>query len=391
MYEETAEKRIYAGIDLDALLFNVHSMKKNLRPGTLMIAVVKTDAYGHGAVAVSKAVEEEVWGFAVATAAEAYELQDYGIRKPVLLLGPVHESLYPELIRRKIRIPVFTEDQAEALSRAALSSGENAVVHLVLDTGMNRIGMKPDDEGLKLALKISSLDGIEIEGIFTHLARADESDKGNAEAQIALFRSFNERLKDNGLDIPLKHVSNSAAIIDMPDEAFNVVRAGISLYGMYASDEIANKEKVPLRPVMSLKSYITYIKTIEPGDAVSYGGTFVADRTMRVATVCAGYGDGYPRNLSGKGRVLIRGKSAPILGRVCMDQFMVDVTDIPDAEEWDTVTLIGKDGDDEITVEEIAGLSGRFHYEVVCDINKRVPRIYVKEKENGTRQSYIKE
>lgn len=367
--------RVYAPIDLDAVAFNMESMKKNIAPGTGMVGVVKTDGYGHGAVPVAETIDPFVEMYAVATIDEALILRRHGIEKPVLILGVTHRSRYEDLINYQIRPAIFTMEQAAPLSALAQQMGVKAKIHLALDTGMSRIGMRADEAGADLAAEISALPGIGIEGMFTHFAKADEADKKSANDQLERYLRFVELLHERGVKIPVKHCSNSAGIIDMPRANLDLVRAGISIYGMYPSDEV-EKEKVPLRPVMGLKSFVTYVKDLEAGREVSYGGTFRAERDMKVATIPVGYGDGYPRNLSGKGYVLIRGKKAPILGRVCMDQFMVDVTDIPDVDVDTEVTLIGKDGGEEITVEELAALSGGFHYEIVCDLGKRVPRVY---------------
>lgn len=367
--------RVYAEIDLDAVQFNMESMRRNVSPRTGMIGVVKADGYGHGAVPVAAAIDPYVAGYAVATVEEALILKNHGISKPVLILGVTHPSRYGELLDHEIRPAVFTMEQAKPLSDLAVERGMKAKVHLALDTGMSRIGMEADEQGADLAAKIAALPGIEAEGLFTHFARADEADKTAAYRQIAAYENFVKLLKDRGVQIPVKHCSNSAGIIDLPDANMDMVRAGISIYGMYPSDEV-EKQGVALKPAMALKSFITYIKPLAAGREVSYGGTFVAERPMRVATVPVGYGDGYPRNLSGKGYVLIHGKKAPILGRVCMDQFMVDVTEIPEAAVDDPVTLIGPDGGEKILVEDLARLGGGFHYEIVCDIGKRVPRVY---------------
>lgn len=367
--------RVYAEIDLDAVQFNMESMRQNVSPKTGMIGVVKADGYGHGAVPVAAAIDPYVAGYAVATVEEALILKNHGISKPVLILGVTHPSRYGELLDHEIRPAVFTMEQAKPLSDLAVERGMKAKVHLALDTGMSRIGMEADEQGADLAAKIAALPGIEAEGLFTHFARADEADKTAAYRQIAAYRNFVKRLNGRGVQIPVKHCSNSAGIIDLPDANMDMVRAGISIYGMYPSDEV-EKQGVALKPAMALKSFITYIKPLAAGREVSYGGTFVAERPMRVATVPVGYGDGYPRNLSGRGYVLIHGKKAPVLGRVCMDQFMVDVTEIPEAAVDDPVTLIGPDGGEEILVEDLARLGGGFHYEIVCDIGKRVPRVY---------------
>ena len=250
-----------------------------------------------------------------------------------------------------------------------------APIHLALDTGMSRIGLAATAEGADEAAKIAELDCLEIEGLFSHFARADEADKTSAYEQFDRYQRFAGMLKERGIEIPMKHIANSAAIAELPDVQLDAVRAGITIYGIYPSDEV-DRSKLALRPVMSLISHIAYIKEVPAGTPVSYGGTFVTSRTTRIATIPVGYGDGYPRLLSGKGYVLIRGKRAPILGRVCMDQFMVDVTDI-EAQEFDQVTLLGTDADETISVDEIGHLSGRFPYELTCDINQRVPRVFV--------------
>lgn len=369
--------RVYAPIDLDAVAFNMESMKKNMAPDVEMIGVVKTDGYGHGAVPVAKVIDPYVTAYAVATAEEALILRRHGIGKPILILGVTHPDNYPELIEAEVRPVIFTMEQARPFSEAAVRLGKTAPIHLAVDTGMSRIGMEADEAGARLAADIAALPGIRVEGLFTHFARADETDKVYAEKQLERYQRFLELLSARGLVIPWTHCANSAAIIDMPWAHRKLVRAGISIYGMYPSDEV-DKEKVPLRPVMGLKSFLTYVKDLAPGRQVSYGGTFTAKKPMRVATVPVGYGDGYPRNLSGRGFVLIGGRRAPILGRVCMDQFMVDVTGIPEAQVGTPVTLIGQDGTDAITVEDLARWGGGFHYEIVCDIGKRVPRVYLR-------------
>ena len=297
------------------------------------------------------------------------------IKKMILILGVTHPSRYQELIEEEIRPTIFTMEQAKPLSDMAVRLKKTAKIHLALDTGMRRIGMEADEAGADLAAAINSLPGIEIEGLFTHFSRADEKEKTSAMSQLGRYLHFVELLKERGIEIPMKHCSNSAGIIDLPEANLNYVRAGITIYGMYPSDEV-EKERVPLKPALGLKSFVTYVKEIGVGEEISYGGTYVTERTMRIATVPVGYGDGYPRSLSNRGYVLICGKRAPILGRVCMDQFMVDVTDISDVCVDTPVTLIGKDGDEEITMERLAELCGGFHYEMVCDIGKRVPRVY---------------
>lgn len=367
--------RVYETVDLDAVRHNMEAMKANLAEGTKMIGVVKCDGYGHGAVPVAIAIDPYVWGYAVATVEEAVILRKHGIKKPILVLGVVPYDGYDLLVKYDIASAVFQYKRALRLSETALKHGKKAVIHLVADTGMSRIGLGITEEAADEAVKIKSLPGIEVEGLFTHFAKADETDKAATNRQMEHYRRFVDMLLERGLEIPILHCSNSAGILDLPAANFHAVRAGISIYGIYPSDQV-DKNTVKLIPAMGLKSVVTYIKTIASGTAVSYGGTFVADREMVVATIPVGYGDGYPRNLSGKGEVLIRGKRAKILGRVCMDQFMVDVTDIEGVEEDDEAVLIGKQAEHEITVDDLANTCGGFHYEILCDIGKRVPRVY---------------
>ena len=371
--------RVYATVNLDAVASNMRSMRDNLPASTLIMGSVKADGYGHGSVPVAKTIEPYVFGYAVATNDEGIILRRHGINKTILILGVTHESRYEDLLRYDIRTAMFQYEKAKKLSDLALKQGKKAVVHLALDTGMSRIGMKADREHAKEAAAIAALEGIEVEGLFTHFARADETDKSAYEEQYRRYKEFLGYLKELGVKIPIRHCSNSAGIVEsLESNHMDMVRAGIAIYGMYPSDEV-DHNSVKLTPAMEIKSCITYIKEIEAGTAVSYGGTFVADHTMKVATIPVGYGDGYVRSLSGKGDVLIHGKRAAILGRICMDQFMVDVTDIPDVQEDDEVTLLGSDGAECITMEELAEKSGGFHYEMICDIGKRIPRVYLKD------------
>ena len=371
--------RVYATVNLDAVASNMRSMRDNLPASTLIMGSVKADGYGHRSVPVAKTIEPYVFGYAVATIDEGIILRRHGINKTILILGVTHESRYEDLLRYDIRTAMFQYEKAKKLSDLALKQGKTAVVHLALDTGMSRIGMKADREHAKEAAAIAALEGIEVEGLFTHFARADETDKSAYEEQYRRYKEFLGYLKELGVKIPIRHCSNSAGIVEsLESNHMDMVRAGIAIYGMYPSDEV-DHNSVKLTPAMEIKSCITYIKEIEAGTAVSYGGTFVADHTMKVATIPVGYGDGYVRSLSGKGDVLIHGKRAAILGRICMDQFMVDVTDIPDVQEDDEVTLLGSDGAECITMEELAEKSGGFHYEMICDIGKRIPRVYLKD------------
>ena len=377
-----SKERICAEIDLSAISFNMESMHRNLAPGTSMIAVVKTDGYGHGATAIAQKIEDipYLWGFAVATFEEAVELRNAGIAKPVLILGYVFPYCYESLACKGIRPAVFRKDMLEELALAAKKTGHPAVIHVAVDTGMSRIGITPDDSGMEFIRRVLELhkDGsVILEGIFTHFSRADETSLDHTRTQIRRFSAFTKRIEEElGYRIPLQHASNSAGIIRLPEANFDLVRAGITLYGLWPSSDVP-REPVPLRPVMSLHSHVVYVKTLPADSQISYGGTYVTQKDERIATIPVGYGDGYPRSLSNKGYVLIRGQKAPIRGRVCMDQMMVDVTHIPDVQEGDLVTLIGKDHDREITMEELGDMSGRFNYELACDISPRVPRVFI--------------
>lgn len=378
-------QRVYAEVNLDTITSNLGHMKANIAPKTTIMAVIKTDGYGHGAVPIARELEEIDYlsGFAVATAEEALILRQAGIRKPILILGYTFPYSYESLIREEIRMTVFRKDTLEELSRTVNLLKEKGVdkkakIHIKVDTGMSRIGVRTDEEGFCFVKEAFETEGIETEGIFTHFARADETVKCPVQKQLTEFEEFLEKIElRTGKRIPIRHCSNSAGIIELPHANMDMVRAGIILYGLWPSDQV-RQDIVKLTPALSLYSRIIYLKEIEAGTPVSYGGTFTAASKMRVATIPVGYGDGYPRGLSGKGYVLVRGRKAPVLGRICMDQFMVDVTDISEAAQGDKVTLLGRDGQEEITAEMIGELSGRFNYEFMCGLGKRIPRVYTK-------------
>jgi len=386
-------ERVCAVIDLDNIEHNIAEIEKVINAPYGIYAVTKADGYGHGAVPIAKVLEnhKKVKGYAVATAEEALQLLDAGIKKDILVIGYTFPYAYEEMIKRGIRMTVFRRDTIEELNEIAGKIGKKAIVHLKVDTGMSRIGVSPYDEGLDIIKSAINAPNIDVEGIFTHFARADETDKIYANEQYELFSSFVEGVEsETGFKFKVKHCSNSAAIIDMPYAHMDAVRAGIILYGLWPSNEVDMK-KIDLKPAMSLVSHITYIKNVPKGTAISYGGTYVTDKPTRIATIPVGYADGYPRALSNKGCVLICGKKAPVIGRVCMDQMMVDITFIPEAKQGDTVTLVGKDGNENITMDDLSELSDHLNYEFVCDIGKRVPRLFVKDGEYVYQKDYFKD
>ena len=372
--------RVWAEIDLDAIGFNIEQIKNKIKKDSQIICVIKTDGYGHGALQVAKYLDSDsrIWGFAVATSEEAGFLRENGIKSNILILGYTFPYSYEQLVEMEVRPTVFMIETAKQLSDAAVKLNKICRIHIKVDTGMTRIGIMPDDDGMNIVKEISKLPNLEIEGVFTHFATADEESTSKAYVQFNTYKAFAERIENElNITIPLKHCSNSAGIVEMPDANMDAVRAGIILYGLWPSKEVEDKQNIELKPALSLKSKVVYVKTVPKNCEVSYGGTFVTFRETRIATICIGYGDGYPRSLSNLGYVLIHGKKANILGRVCMDQMMVDVTDIDeDIKVGDTVTLIGSDGDETITMEELGDLSGRFNYELSCDLGKRIPRIF---------------
>ena len=370
--------RVSADIDLNAIVHNIQEVRRLIQKDTKLMAVIKADAYGHGAIPVAKEVEKIVDAFAVSNLEEGKELRHAGIRKEILILGYTAPEQIADAIQYHITMTIFEEETAKAISHVAAQQKKEVKLHIKLDTGMNRIGFAANEQTVDKILEISRLPYIQIDGIFTHFARADETDKTATKEQFVRYSYVVERLKEQGLTIPICHVSNSAAILDLPEYNLDMVRAGICMYGMYPSDEVG-RECAQLKPAMQIKSHISYVKTVPAGEGISYNATYRTEHEMRIATIPVGYGDGYPRRLSNCGHVLVHGKSVPIIGRICMDQFMVDVTKVPEVKQGDVVTLLGTDGEESITAEELGILSGSFHYEVVCDVGKRIPRVYYKD------------
>lgn len=371
--------RAQANIHLDAIRSNVSQVKSRLKKDTKLMVIVKADAYGHGAVAVSKALENDMAdAFGVAIIEEAIELRKAGITKPILILGYTPKEQYDLVVSNDVMQTVYKYEMAKDLADVAVRLGKTAKIHIKIDTGMSRLGFNDSMESLNAIKEISTLKGIYIDGIFSHFAKADDNDLDSVSNQLRRYDEFCRKLEEEGIHIPTHHIANSAGMIEFPEAEYDMVRCGILTYGIYPS-ELVNHSYVKLTPAMELKSRIVYIKEVPAGTGISYGSIYITERKTKVATIPVGYADGYSRNLSNIGKVIIREQYAPIIGRICMDYFMVDVTDIDGAAEGDAVTLLGKDGNCEISVEELAEWSHSFPYEIVCTVGKRIPRVYFNE------------
>ncbi len=375
----------YTTIDLDKIRANFQAVCQ--KAGVPAMAVVKADAYGHGAVPVAQELENACAFFGVALIQEALELRQAGIQKPILILGQTPPSAFADAITQGIRPTIFRYEDAELLSQTAASLGVDAPFHFAVDTGMSRIGFQATEEDADLCAKIASLPGLIPEGLFSHFATSDCADLSQAQEQAKLFDRFDRMLRERGVKVAIRHLDNSAGVMNF-ESHYDMVRAGIVIYGLYPSDEVST-DLLKLQPALSWHSHISHIKVLEAGRAISYGGTYVTEKPTTVATIPVGYADGYRRNLSNRFYVLIRGKKAPILGRVCMDQMMVDLTDIPGAEVGDEVILVGQSENAQIPVEEIAQAGDSFNYEFVCNISRRVPRLYYKDGKLAQRVHYL--
>lgn len=365
--------RTHLEINLNNLEYNYNNTRAKLPDGVKLLGVIKANAYGHGAVEIGKFLDGKCDYFGVACIEEAIELKQAGIKAPILILGRVFPFDIDKAVQYNIRIPIFSYEDAEALSKEAVKQGKNANFHFCIDTGMSRIGFQINEESADICKKITELPNIFAEGLFSHFATADESDLSKAIAQRDGYKSFANMLENRGISIPNKHLNNSAGIMNF-DEYFNMCRIGIITYGLYPSEDV-NPELLDIKPLMSWHTKVSHIKTLEAGREISYGGTFKTTKPTRVATIPVGYADCYPRCLSNKGKVIINGKYANIIGRVCMDQFMVDVTDI-DCKINDEVVLIGESGNAHITMEEFSNNAYSFNYEIPCRMQARVPRVY---------------
>lgn len=375
MLKETL-RPVWAEIDLASIKHNITEIKRRVG-NTPIIGVVKADGYGHGAVEVSKVLlNNGVSALAVATLSEAIQLRNAGITVPVIMLGLTPWHYQKILIEYDITPVVASYSDTRALSAMAVEAGTTVDVLVAVETGMGRIGLMPSKESVNEIIGINNLPNIRIKGIFSHFSSADEKDKSYTFQQIENFNRFYQDLEAAGISIKFRTHANSAATMEVPEAWFDAVRPGIILYGCYPSNEV-DKSLLSLKPAMTLKASIVFLKRVPAGTSISYGRKFVTERESVIATIPIGYADGYPRLLSGKGRVLIHGQYAPVVGNICMDQCMVDVTDIPNVKKYDEVVLIGTQGDKTILADEIAEKTGTINYEIVCRIGKRVPRVYI--------------
>lgn len=368
----------YAEINLDHLAHNIREVRRLAGKETQVMAVIKADGYGHGATKIAQTLlDNGADRLAVAVLDEAIELRNAGFQVPIFVLGYTQPERADEVVKYDLEQSVYSVEAAAALSKAAAEQGKTVLVHIKLDTGMGRIGLQANQEAITIIKGISTLSNLKIKGIFTHFAAADEVDKGYTQMQFEKFKWVCKELENQGVDIEIKHCGNSATIIDLPDMHLNLVRAGIMLYGLAPSPDVM-LNKLELKEVMSLKVRITHIKEIEAGQSVSYGRRFIADKTSKIASLPIGYADGYTRLLSGKAEALVKGQRVPVVGRICMDQCMIDVTGIDGVEVGDEVVLFGQQGGAFISIDEVAQKLGTINYEVVCMISRRVPRVYTK-------------
>jgi len=375
----------YVSIDLNAISANFQAIRK--KAGVQVMAVIKANAYGHGAVQIAQHLQGQCGFFGVSSVPEALELRHAGIQAPILILGHTPVASFPLALREQLRPAIFSYEDAQALSDEAVRQGVTAPFHFAVDTGMSRLGFQATEASADLCAKIAALPNLEAEGLFSHFATADSADLTFARAQAAMFDTFDEMLRSRGVQVKLRHLDNSAGLMNF-FRHYEMVRAGIALYGMYPSSQV-DPALLPLRPALSWYSWVTHVKLLEPGRQISYGGTYVTDQPTMVATIPVGYADGYRRSLSNRFYVLIRGRRAPILGRICMDQLMVDVTDIPGVARNDQVVLVGTDGDETVTMEKIAQCADSFNYEFVCGISRRVPRFYYRDGKLVNQVNYL--
>lgn len=389
MEDLTSYKITGLEIDLDNLAYNMKQVAKIVKEGTLITAIVKANGYGHGAIDVAKVfLENGAHRLAVSTLEEGIELRKGGIDVPILLLNHTFPERYDDILYYDLIPSIYRYNDAIELSKEAVKLEKTVKIHIKIDTGMGRIGFLPIEDSIKDIIEISKLPNIEVEGMFSHFARADEEDKSHVKEQYKRFSWVTDRLEENNIYIPIKHISNSAGIMDTPEYNMDMVRAGIILYGYYPSDEVM-KDRLKLKPAMTLKSYISNVKIVEEGAGIGYNQIFTTDRRSIIGTIPIGYADGYSRILTGKGEVSIHGKRVPIIGRICMDQMMLDLTDIDDVKIGDRVVLFGHGDESYPSVEEVAKTLGTVSYEIMCMMGRRLPRIYIKEGNISNVVNYI--
>ena len=381
-------RAVWAEIDLDNLAHNMRETRRITNKNTKISAVIKADGYGHGAVSIAQTLlENGADKFAVATLSEAIQLRNEFKKTEIMVLGYTPNHLATEVIKNNIIQTIYSIEQAKEFSKKAIELNKNIIVHIKIDSGMNRLGMPCTGETINTILEISQLQGLVLEGIFTHFAVSDEIDKTYTRIQVKKFSFIVAKLKKKGLEIPIKHVSNSGAIIDLPEFNFDMVRAGIMLYGLYPSKTV-NHKIVNLKEVMCLKAKISQVKTIESGEGISYGLKYICKKQTQIAILPIGYADGFTRMLSGKTKVLINNKKVPVIGTICMDQCIIDVTGLK-VEMGDEVVLFGGNNSNGISIDDIANLLNTINYEIVCMVNKRVPRVYIKNRKQVDITDYI--
>ena len=374
----TYTTRTWAEIDLDAIAYNLQQIRRATEDDAKIMCVVKADAYGHGFFETAKTMQENgADAFAVATFEEAKLLRDSGFSELLLVLGRVDEALASQMVMYDISATVFDAAYAEAMSKAARALGKKARFHIKLDTGMSRIGFGCTEEDAKVIADICSLPYVEPEGIFSHFACADEGERTFSDEQFAKFSNMVKLLKEKGISFPYRHICNSAGIIEYPEYHQTMVRPGIILYGCYPSEEV-QKSRLPLKPAMTVKARITRIETMPKGTFVSYGATYETEKDMKIATVSIGYADGYFRSLSNHAYMMVHGVKAPVVGRICMDQCMIDVSAVNTIHVGDEAIVFGNGGDGSETVTTLAAQAGTINYELLCAVGNRTPRIYWK-------------
>lgn len=378
MYTLDEVRPVWAEINLDNLAHNMREVKKNTKEGILIAAVVKANAYGHGAIKSAETfLNNGADRLAVATLSEAIELRKANIDAPILILGYTPENQYSLVVKHNVTQTIYNYESAKSLSEAATTLDKTSIIHLKIDSGMGRLGFLPTDEAVEEIIQISNLPNIKVEGIFTHFATADEKDKAYTKIQYERFSEIVEKLEERGVSIPIKHVSNSAAIIDIPEYNLNMVRAGIMIYGFYPSNEV-DRDRMDLKPAMTLKARISNIKRVPKDTGISYGQIFVTEKESKIATIPIGYADGFTRLLTSKAEAFLKGKRVPIVGKICMDQCMLDITDLEDVSVGDEVVLFGYGGEGYPHVDEVAEKLNTINYEIVCMVGRRVPRVYIK-------------